>query len=211
MIDNICERLAANIQQTLLTVPEGFHDSFAYTTTGRNLCHPITLWIVAKAVESLNDIVKLVGIDVRLNKGGGVKFQPDVVGFKDDGETPILCVDFESPNSSDARIVRKDVEAYLAWNDKTVPYVIITCLPNRQSPDWELRWTATSQYNSAHVGQREKIRENPFMYWSSFWRSELADKDLSMIRLFNIDGNQICEVRLSPSGVNRPLLASGER
>src|SRR5208337_5655914 len=99
--------------------PDDFYDSFNYTSTGKNLTHPITLGFLTKFVWSLESIVH-VGVDIHLNEGGGIKIQPDLVGYGDllaKGKDPryLLFIDYESPNSSDGRVIYKDVEPFLLW------------------------------------------------------------------------------------------------
>jgi hypothetical protein len=91
--------------------------------------------MIGNAVAQM-DGVAWVGIDVRLNNPGDhIKFQPDVVGFRED-RSHVLYVDFESPNSCDSRIADKDVRPYLKWTAKhndAAYYVIVTSLPDRQT------------------------------------------------------------------------------
>jgi len=151
-------------------IKTAYFDSFDYTTTGSNFCHPRMLGLIAKAAWMLPK-AGAVDIDVKLNAGGGIKFQPDIF-VRDDSETPILAVDFESPNSSDARIPWKDVEPYLKWVEKSqseVPYIIFTCLP-KNARSWELRWTNVNGWNADHRDARDQIIGAPFTYWYEFYR-----------------------------------------
>ena len=50
-----------------------------------------------------------VGIDVRINLGSGIKLQPDLVAYNA-GYEELALIDYESPNSSDARVPWKDVQ-----------------------------------------------------------------------------------------------------
>jgi len=86
-------------------LPDRFFDSFEYNETGNNLCHPRTVGLLDKAAWSL-PADTAVEIDVHLNVGGGVKFQPDLT-VRDHRDRLFLIVDFENPNSSDARIVQR--------------------------------------------------------------------------------------------------------
>ena len=191
--------LAQRIESEINALPkelEGLYDTFNFTRTGKNLCHPVTWGLLTKIVANLEGVA-YVGIDVRLNVGG-VKFQPDVVGFQEDGKA-VVYVDFESPNSSDARIPRKDVKPYLAWVGDTsdsAPYVTVTALPNLPAPDWELRWTNRDQYNFKHKGKREEIRANPLRYWRGVWGEELRGYDLSSVLLLNIDRRKVTQTIL---------------
>jgi hypothetical protein len=200
----IRESLARSFSKHLQTaidaakLPDGFYDTFEFTETGNNLCHPITLSIIGNAVARIAGVVH-VGIDVRLNLGGGVKFQPDIVGFRDD-RSHLLYVDFESPNSCDTRIKDKDILPYLNWVSKhhdAANYVVVTSLPDRQSPAWQLRWTSghdASGRNSEHRQFRDVIRANPLHYWSKVWRHDLSGCDLSRVVLLNIDGKSVKRV-----------------
>jgi hypothetical protein len=151
-------------------LPDGFYETFEFTTTSRNLCHPITMSLIANAVAKLEG-VKHAGVDVRFNLGGGVKFQPDVVGF---GEAlgydlrHVLYVDFESPNSCDTRIKPKNVLPYRKWarqHHDSAPYVVVTSLPNKSAQSWQLRYTSGQGVmgrNRKHKQYRSIIRESPF-------------------------------------------------
>jgi hypothetical protein len=143
-----------------------------------------------------------VGIDVRLNLGCGVKFQPDVIGFRED-LSHVLYVDFESPNSCDTRIKDKDILPYLNWVSKhhdAANYVIVTSLPDRPSSAWQLRWTSgqdASGRNREHRQFRDAIRANPLLYWSEVWRHDLTGRDLSRVVFLNIDRKSVRQVDFS--------------
>lgn len=191
----IAKFISARLKRSLQKLPREFHSTFTFTRTGNNYCHPITLSLIGDAVRQI-DGVNFIGYDVRLNKGSGNKFQPDIVGF-DTGFTPIVCVDFESPNSSDARVVDKDVCAYARWaaahdEGKTVPpYVIVTSLPNFASDDWECRWTGIGEWNEGHKGSVAKIMANPFVYWSEVWTTQLNDHRNQNIAFLNISDSKV--------------------
>jgi hypothetical protein len=192
MKGSLAESFSEHLQTAIdaAKLPDGFYDTFHFVETGNNLCHPITLSIIGNAVARIDGVVH-VGIDVRLNLGGGVKFQPDVVGFGED-RSHVLYVDFESPNSCDTRIKDKDILPYLNWVSKhpnAADYVVVTSLPDRLSPTWQLRWTSgedVSGRNSEHRQFRDAIRANPLRYWSKVWRHDLINRDLSRVVFLNI-------------------------
>lgn len=166
-----------------------FFNGFSYTRTGNNLCHPRALGLIAKAGWSLSEAAA-VEIDVRLNLGG-VKFQPDVA-IRNRNKDLALAIDFESPNSSDARVPRKDVDAYLAWAEAGggCEYVIITTLPDRPAMDWELRYASPGYLNNGH--DRAKIRKNPFRYWYRYYKSQLDPRWRDYpIRFANLNGKKL--------------------
>lgn len=194
------ETLRQRLEEGISSLPKGFYDTFRFVTTGMNLCHPITVGLIAKVVGEMDGVV-YVGVDVRLNDGTGRKFQPDVVGFRDaDGvreNQPVIFVDFESPNSSDGRIPDHNLAHYLSWargRDRETPYVIVTCLPDGRVPesDWELRYTANGYCNADHKGKLTEICANPFRYWTTVWTRELRRRsDLLGVFFLNIDRRKV--------------------
>lgn len=184
----IADKLAHFLETGIKNLPEGFYSSFRYTQTGNNLTHPFTLGILSRKLWEFPEISN-VGIDVRLNCGSRIKFQPDLVGFNSTNQM-IIFVDYESPNSSDARIPKKDIDTYLAWQQKTknnIPYVIITTLPDQYAPDWELRYTAQGYYNETFRGQHEKLKKNPYRFWYQYYTLEFSKRKMSNIALININ------------------------
>lgn len=180
-----------------------FYNSFAYTTTGQNLCHPRTLGLLVRICWSLPDVAA-VDVDVHYNLGSGVKFQPDVVAVGQGG-VPLLIIDFESPNSSDDRVPSKDVDAYLQWSKKkniTPRYFILTSLPRvvpsepprtrtssgpkrtflKRPPSWELRYYSPGWTNESHVDCKEDILNSPFKHWCESCLASRSYRD-QMFRL----------------------------
>lgn len=169
-------------------LPSDFFNTFHYTTTGNNLTHPVTLGAISHIIWKFPK-VNSIGIDVRLNNRGGTKFQPDIVGF-DNRLNPVVVIDYESPNSSDARVPIKDWESYANWLElqkQITPYFVVTTLPTSESPNWELRWVAKDQCNSVFSGERDKIRRNPFEFWYGHYRSQSGKYNLNGIHMINID------------------------
>jgi hypothetical protein len=184
-------------------LPPGFYDTFEYTRTGNNYCHAITLSLIGEAIRSVAG-VEYVGFDVRFNRGKGIKFQPDVVGFGRDLK-PIIYADFESPNSSDARLIEKDIEAFQQFtavdrnSKKPVPYLIVTSLPNFTSEDWECHWTSPGYWNHGHAEKLEVLLANPFEYWTTHWQSRLMPTQLERIAFLNISGKTVERFHLTGS------------
>jgi len=189
---SFADRLAARLEPLFAPLPEGFHDSFRFTQTGRNLTHPVTTGLLAKLLWDFPGAAQ-VALDYRLNLGRRVKFQPDLA-LLDERFRAMAFVDYESPNSSDARIPTKDVDAFITWRrgaNIEAPYVIVTTLPDRESEDWELRYTAVGYYNKAFRGRRAEVRQNPFRFWYGFYLDEFSRRDMADIALVNIDGKAV--------------------
>src|SRR5262245_44783777 len=118
-MEELADQIASKLQDKIAELPEGFYDTFEYTKTGTNYVHPITWGILSRALSDING-VKYVAIDFRLNlrsDEGRFKFQPDLVALSkvvSSKREPLeykLFLDYESPNSSDMRIPKKDVAA----------------------------------------------------------------------------------------------------
>lgn len=179
--------LIQGIRDGISDFPEGFYDSFKYTTTGRNDCHPWTIGLLCRVLWSLPRVTQ-VAVDVRFNIARKIKFQPDLVAYR--GDTPVLVVDFESPNSSDARVPRKDALAFLRWTRHTgfsPDYVIITSLPDRETPSWQLRHVGAGQANHNFRGRCAEICTNPFAFWYAVYRKRLKGQHLQGVRFVNLD------------------------
>ena len=187
-------RLLVELRTGIKAFPEGFYDSFEYTKTGNNLTHPWTIGLLSRILWSLDGITE-VGVDVRINRRDGAKFQPDLVAYRE--RKPVLLVDYESPNSSDARVSEKDVEPYLKWvtgEEGPAEYIIITTLPDRHCPRWEIRYTAEGQCNYEFRHDRDEIRRNPFGFWYSYYRRTLRGGQLGALSFVNIDVRRATQV-----------------
>ncbi len=189
------EEIRRPLEKEIQLLPENFYDTFDYTKTGNNLTHPITLGILCNILYALS-WVERIGIDAHLNLGNKQKFQPDFIVINDITESNEvkLFLDYESPNSSDARIPKKDVDNYNKWTSHKqcqTPYVIITTLPNKLSDHWELRWTSEKKAcNRDFRDNRAEIRKNPFMFWYKHYRDRGCFQNKN-IYFLNIDGRKV--------------------
>lgn len=183
-------------------LPSTLFDTFDYTKTGNNLSHPRVWGACVKAAWDVVDCQGLVEIDSRLNRKG-VKFQPDLIIRARDGGVR-LAVDVESPNSSDARLFPKDVDAYLGWveSKRGFPYLVVTMLPRhpRTADQWKIRWTSPNDYNAGHGAHAARIRENPRDYWYSVLANSLRAKPDHGVHFANFDGRELELVDLSGLG-----------
>jgi hypothetical protein len=193
-LDKFAEQVSRALEQALGHLPERFCWSFDYTTTGQNLT-PIIVAELAKIVAGEPE-VRHVGIDVKVNWQGKCRFQPDVVGFDKDLQ-PMIFVDYESPNSSDERVIWKDIGPYLRWREMTgnkTPYLVVTTLPAVASPDWQVLYTSDVGYGAAAKGKKELVRANPFEFWASIWRKAPEARSLNGAVILNIDCQSVSRV-----------------
>jgi len=187
------EDFAASLEAEIRDLPAGFYDTFQYTRTGNNLAHPITIGVICRLLLKRDSGLRLA-LDLRLNEGH-LKFQPDIAVLSPHLD-PLLYVDYESPNSSDARVPSKDIEAYSSWvagYHDAAPYFVITSLPDKPVPSWELRHTGKGQSNAEFAGPHRaaihaEMRANPYRFWVRYYRSKVCRPLPSSISFLNIDG-----------------------
>ena len=194
-ITKLADRIAAELQAAITNFPAGFYDSFRFTQTGSNFAHPVTWGHLSQIAWQLPDVAHMA-IDLRLNLGKDIKFQPDITALNPSFE-PLLFIDYESPNSSDARIPSKDVDPYQAWREESnanTPYLIVTTLPNRRIDDWELRYTFRGSCNYAFRGRRAEVCQNPFLFWRAYYIAEFSKRDMQNIAMINVDGANVRRV-----------------
>lgn len=192
MVPKIIEDFVKKFSKEIKNAPDGFYSTFQYTKTGKTWTHPLTLGYITKVLWNFENVANIY-IDLRVNvkkNNKKVKFQPDIFVCGGNDE-PLLVIDYESPNSSDSRIPSRNILHYLNWGRST-PYIIITTLPKRESPDWELRYASKGDTNGNHKGKLREIQKNPFSYWYKFYRDELRkNKDaLNNVYFININGNE---------------------
>src|SRR5262249_29406552 len=101
VVDLAC-RLARFLQEEIAPLPDAFFTSFEFTSTGKALTHPLVFGLLSRFAWGVEG-VSFVGLDVAVNEGNGIKFEPDVVGyagnFADEGGLkPVFFIDYESPN-----------------------------------------------------------------------------------------------------------------
>jgi hypothetical protein len=109
----------------------------------------------------------------------------------------LIFIDFESPNSCDARITTYHLRQYLEWvakRQRGTPYAIVTSLPDGPAR-WQLRYT--SDLNFKHKGNVKEIRDNPFRYWTGVWTNDMRMRPkLSDAFFLNINGRKVISFHL---------------
>lgn len=206
----IINNFAASLKSA--NVPPLFFNSWEHCSSERTdvFCHSVFLSILNDAIQALPNVSQ-TAVDVRLTSrspddGRIVKWQPDIVALARDGEDycPILYADFESPNSSDLRILAKDIEGYHRWLDNggtRAPYILVVVLPDRTEEYWPLKYTGKNKYNAVVRGRANELEKfGPKKFWLDQFREELRKNpiDLSNIAIINI-GNGFPELlKISP-------------
>jgi hypothetical protein len=192
----LCREIVEELQKQITSFPEGFYDTFKYTTTGNNLTHPRTIGILCKILWNIKT-VSSVYVDMRFNDKGH-KFQPDLTGIDNRGN-PIIFIDYESPSSSDARLRDKDIKAYTDWikiKGSRTPYLIITTLPDKKPEAWQYRYFAKDGYNHSFRKKRQQIKENPYGFWYPHYRNYMKKINARNILFANINGKTINLIKM---------------
>ena len=156
--------------------PEGFFDSFEFSELENGYNHPFTVEVITKVLRGSMGM-KWFGLEYR---GFKKYFRPDITVFKRKNKKlfePILIIDYESPNSSDARVIEKDILKYLksmelSSPNQYIPYWIITSLPNKPL-DWKLKYTRKNYYNFGFSKDEDEIKNNPMDYWYDYYKNEI--------------------------------------
>lgn len=172
MADRILANLGDNIKDLIRI---GVIASEHLETTNRNkskethsliwgvLCHSVCQTVGKNCVVAIEHGLKSKG----MKKG----FTPDISLWKVNGVKKLVGImDYESTNSSDSRIIRRDFANYHRYIQTSrffnIPefWVIITTLPSNKVKmsdwhSWDLRRKRISR------NEYLKVLENPFQYW----------------------------------------------
>ena len=145
-------------------------------TTNRNKLnetHSLIWSVLCRSIyQTVGKHVVAVEHGLKPEGKGMRKFTPDISLWKVDGGVKKLVgiLDYESTNSSDSRIIRRDFENYRHYIQNplifNIPefWVIITTLPSKKvrKSDW-YSWDLRRKriYRDEYL----KMLENPFHYW----------------------------------------------
>lgn len=213
---NIVEEFVKSVQTLLKKNPKKFPPELftdaKYITGNDRECHASVIKLLKLSAEALSTVAKVTGEDKSIHKSplhGGWK--PDL-GLWDSSERPICFVEYESLNSSDERVLEKDVWKYQKWaediNGTPAPLLIITTLRNGQHLAYPAR-VYNYPYNREHKGNLAKIRENPFEYWYSVYRSKIVPEVARLpIAFANFDENKFNAVKID---LNAEALANARK
>lgn len=195
--------------------PDGFFNSWKYCNNTKNnqFCHPFMMGVLSKSLYKV-DHIKYVGIDSRLqfsnnNSHEKGKWQPDLVGFSavplGKQSYPKIIIDFESPNSSDMRVVARNLISYKNYcniSNSEVPYIIIVCLPTQASLGWSIKYTKTGYNKLTGKDHKTLVRElkcnGPLNLWTGYWKNYLLGKEnlLNGVTILNVGNGRVETIRL---------------
>lgn len=216
---HIIESLIGAMQELIRTddtfSPELFTD---YANCYKQKCHKLVSKLIREAARSLP---KVEPLPYEKQLGTDPKWRPDVI-LQDTDDQYLAIVEYESLNSSDYRVVSKDVNGYQSWienapTDSPVPLLVITTLQNMKA-DYRLRHKGSAgggeygAYNIDHAKNEPVIQSNPFLYWYAFYRRWLQHRIVNMPVFFaNIDGNQLTHLESWPAEAMpyQPVLDDG--
>jgi hypothetical protein len=143
------------------------------------------------------------------------KWHPDIT-LRDAQNNILLVIDYESPNSSDYRVIDRDVWKYVEWGKSTgnwLPYLIITTLPKQRSIKWELLYSREDKSNPDKSGwnwqfreRAAELKESPFGFWYSVY-SDRWSKEWQFIHFANFDGRKVSRVEMPLAKVQSQIVA----
>ena len=192
-ISNVAKTLVCSLLRRIETDESLPADLFtSYFHLSEKKCHRIVVDLIEVVGHSLPGVERVTG-NKALHSLGRRRWQPDVVLWNN--HRPILVIEYESLNSSDNRVLEKDLDWYSIWASlqaERVSLLIITTLPDFEFANYELRYTSPGQYNFEHRGEVTHIKRNPFQYWfEHFWEKMLdSDKELP-VTFANFSGRQL--------------------
>jgi len=157
------------------------------------LCHSVYQTVGKKYVVTVEHGLKP-------KDKGMKKFTPDISLWKVNGVKKLVGVlDYESTNSSDSRIMRRDFENYRHYIldpkfDIPEFWVIITTLPSKKVIksdwySWDLRRKRISRDDYL------KMLENPFLYWFPEYTAEFnkleKQREKCPLYVVNLNANEL--------------------
>lgn len=207
------------VQKTAAGSPTNIFDelysTWDYVSGEDRICHQRTTAMMAHAAWQLpnSPAVDLercfrVGFEphpVKASREKAIKWHPDLV-LTDSMESVILLADFESPNSSDFRVIDRDLQRwYVNWVKQfgtTPEYLIITSLPDAPAPAWDCRYVAADGYD------QKAAQKNPFRYWYGIYKARFKPAWAAYPIVFaNFNGKKLSRVdftKLPAAGRRRP-------
>ena len=201
IVADLIDRIRLQIEGDSRITSE-LYTSYRFVYGPERCCHRTTIELIHAAARELPGVSRVTG-NRTLNVGRSPRWKPDAVLWDVIGN-PLCAVEFEYLNSSDQRIIDKDVSGYLSFIDvyrDHVPLLIITSLPEAACPHYALKWTSLDCYNWAHVGKSEEVRRNPFEYWYAHYRVQLGDRLVDLpIYFANFRGHNLHLVDKWPEG-----------
>lgn len=170
-----------------------YFNSFYHTNKKPGNCHEIVMDAIKKIISPV-----IYFEDEKIcceNRN----WRPDFIFF--DGMTISKIVDFESPNSSDDRVINKDFEQYKTFIQNCgleIPYIVITTLPDPEKDGlikWKLRREKEIQLYTDE--NKKKIKNNPKKFWNIFYKDWLENAPPNIVRniwWFNLRPTAIEEI-----------------
>jgi len=217
MQHDIIEHLICGIRKRIEAEPERFPDALftdeKYVYGSERDCHNRIIDLITGAVGDLPGVTEVTGNKILHRDGDGGRrdsWKPDVVGWNGTGD--VVCVlEYESLNSSDSRVIEKDVYGYWRWVQNLVarpPMLIVTTLHDGPSPHYKLRYARPGYYNWEHVDRQKDARENPRAYWYACYAAQM-DTGLRelRIRFANFNGCHLDAIDLAPLALDSADLA----
>lgn len=195
----IIQELIAKMQKIVAVsteYPAELFTEYRYVLGEDKCCHQKVVSLIKQAAAQIPGVL---ADQQEKELGKAPRWRPDVILRESNSGDVTAIVEYESLNSSDARVLEKDVAGYEAWiglQRQTIPLLIVTTLPHFHASEYRLLYTnrKTSQYNADHAINDSEVRKNPFRYWYAYYRLWLEphlNTESLPVSLANFSGNQL--------------------
>lgn len=209
IIQNICKKIEELVAKNYFSLD--YIEKIKYRK--HNKLHSRMLGIIVSAAIELGYIVD---IGRGIKPSNGMKFNPDILFWKNG--KPMILIEYESTNSSDYRVIDKDLVNYRRSVETSFSlelpkfWIIITTLPNKKVTSWSrwelLEWAKKfveldkelpkqSKQHSFEKILYYKLKENPYSFYYEKFLSEFEKIDK---RFFY--KSQLFLVNLNSMGLN---------
>ncbi len=173
---------------------KSFFDSWNHVKSPNAECHPRVLGAIVKIFSNNYEFYDINNTIYDKN----FNWKPDLIFYNENGEIQLIF-DYESPNSSDSRVIKKDFEKYKKFIEvkkKPTPYIGLTTLPSgSEVKSWKLRPKSDySKDEDNHYKDKEIIKKDPRKYWLDLykkWCNENRPEIIQNLYLFNITPSNI--------------------
>lgn len=192
LIKTLVSRMQQRVKNDPTYSPELFTD-WRYVYGDQRCCHDLAVKLVKDAATDLPGVIPSQS---EKQLGKSPRWRPDVVLSNQSGQ-PIGVIEYESLNSSDSRVVDKDMYGYEGWHKTLttpVPLLVITTLPDSPSPEYRLQYKSFGLYNADHAAHEAQMQKSPLAYWYGFyrlWLEPLITNQALPVHFANFTGNKL--------------------
>jgi hypothetical protein len=206
MISGMFKQILSNFANTLKDLMKDNVITIEHLETTNhnklNETHSLVLGALCYSINQLIEKESIIALGHGLKpKAFRKKFTPDISLWKANGKRKLVAlIDYESTNSSDSRIVKRDLRNYENYIESPQPFdipkfwAIIVTLPSKKvrESDW-YSWDDIDK----RIPKTEyvKMLENPFQYWFPQYASKfdelIKERERCPLYIVNLDATKV--------------------